>query len=264
MTLDITYPAENGAAGMARRLDALCADAESRGARRLQHHHPVRPHGERRPHPDPVAARHRGRASSPDPPGPAHLGRPRRRNRRAARGASLRLPRRLRRRGDQPLSRLRDAGRDAGRSAAEARRDGNRQALHQGDRQGHPQGDVQDGHLDLPVLLRRADFRRRRPEGRFRRASISPAPRPASKASASREIAEETVRRHRDAFGDAPVYANALDVGGEYAVPHARRGPRLDRRARSSDAAARRARQLAYETVSRLRRAINEQSRAAR
>src|SRR5207253_613999 len=30
------------------------------------------------------------------------------------------------------------------------------------------------------------------------------------------EIAEETVRRHRDAFGDAPIYENALDVGGEY------------------------------------------------
>jgi len=31
------------------------------------------------------------------------------------------------------------------------------------------------------------------------------------------EIAEETVRRHRDAFGDALHYKNALDVGGEYA-----------------------------------------------
>jgi glutamate synthase (NADPH/NADH) large chain len=31
------------------------------------------------------------------------------------------------------------------------------------------------------------------------------------------EIAEETVRRHTDAFGDAPVYKTALDVGGEYA-----------------------------------------------
>jgi glutamate synthase domain-containing protein 2/glutamate synthase domain-containing protein 1/glutamate synthase domain-containing protein 3 len=30
------------------------------------------------------------------------------------------------------------------------------------------------------------------------------------------EIAEETVRRHRDAFGDAPIYREALDVGGEY------------------------------------------------
>ncbi len=32
------------------------------------------------------------------------------------------------------------------------------------------------------------------------------------------EIAEETVRRHRDAFGDAPIYRTALDVGGEYAM----------------------------------------------
>jgi glutamate synthase (NADPH/NADH) large chain len=30
------------------------------------------------------------------------------------------------------------------------------------------------------------------------------------------QIAEECVRRHRDAFGDAPIYKNALDVGGEY------------------------------------------------
>ena len=59
--------------------------------------------------------------------------------------------------------------RDEGRPAAEARREGNRQALHQVDRQGHPQGDVQDGHLHLPVLLRRADFRRGRAEIRFRR-----------------------------------------------------------------------------------------------
>ncbi|WP_374304937.1 glutamate synthase large subunit [Methylocella sp.] len=31
------------------------------------------------------------------------------------------------------------------------------------------------------------------------------------------EIAKETVRRHEDAFGDSPVYRNALSVGGEYA-----------------------------------------------
>ena len=31
------------------------------------------------------------------------------------------------------------------------------------------------------------------------------------------EIAAETVRRHRDAYGDAPVYRNMLDVGGAYA-----------------------------------------------
>jgi glutamate synthase (NADPH) large chain len=31
------------------------------------------------------------------------------------------------------------------------------------------------------------------------------------------EIAEETVRRHHDAFGNSPVYRDSLDVGGEYA-----------------------------------------------
>jgi len=31
------------------------------------------------------------------------------------------------------------------------------------------------------------------------------------------EIAQETVRRHRDAFGNAPIYRHALDVGGDYA-----------------------------------------------
>jgi glutamate synthase (NADPH/NADH) large chain len=30
------------------------------------------------------------------------------------------------------------------------------------------------------------------------------------------QIAEEAVRRHRDAFGNSPVYRDALDVGGEY------------------------------------------------
>jgi len=32
------------------------------------------------------------------------------------------------------------------------------------------------------------------------------------------EVAEETVRRHRLAFSDAPIYRSALDVGGDYAV----------------------------------------------
>ncbi len=32
------------------------------------------------------------------------------------------------------------------------------------------------------------------------------------------EIAEETARRHRDAFSDAPIYKSMLDVGGDYAV----------------------------------------------
>jgi glutamate synthase (NADPH) large chain len=32
-----------------------------------------------------------------------------------------------------------------------------------------------------------------------------------------REVAQETVRRHRDAYGDAPIYKTMLDVGGQYA-----------------------------------------------
>src|SRR3569833_2700131 len=32
------------------------------------------------------------------------------------------------------------------------------------------------------------------------------------------EIAEETVRRHRAAFSDAPIYRSMLDVGGDYAI----------------------------------------------
>ena len=32
------------------------------------------------------------------------------------------------------------------------------------------------------------------------------------------EVAEETVRRHRDAFSEAPIYRSMLDVGGDYAV----------------------------------------------
>ncbi|HYD46512.1 MAG TPA: glutamate synthase large subunit, partial [Phenylobacterium sp.] len=31
------------------------------------------------------------------------------------------------------------------------------------------------------------------------------------------EVAEETVRRHREAFSDAPIYGDMLDVGGQYA-----------------------------------------------
>ncbi len=188
-----------------------------RGARRLQHHHPVRPQGRRRPHSDSGAARLRGGASSSHPQRLAHLGRAGGGDRRAARGASFRLPGRLRRGSDQPLSRLRDADRHEGRSAAEARREGSHQALHQVDRQRPAQGDVQDGHLDLSVLLRRADFRRRRPAPGLRRQIFHRHPYP-HRGRGLAEIAEEAVRRHRDAFGDSPIYASMLDVGGDYAV----------------------------------------------
>ncbi|MGY4380056.1 glutamate synthase domain-containing protein 1 [Bradyrhizobium sp. i1.3.6] len=73
----------------ARRALRACGSRRPRGR---QHHHPVRPHGRQRPGADPGTAGLRRRASSSDPRRTAHLGRPRRRIRRAARSASLRLP----------------------------------------------------------------------------------------------------------------------------------------------------------------------------
>jgi glutamate synthase (NADPH) large chain len=98
----------------ARRIVRACG---SRGPRRHQHRHPVRPHGGVGPDSDPLAAGLRRRASPSDPHGIAHFGRTGRRIRRAARGASFRLSGRLRRRGDQSLSGLRDHHRDEGPAA---------------------------------------------------------------------------------------------------------------------------------------------------
>jgi glutamate synthase (NADPH/NADH) large chain len=58
------------------------------------------------------------------------------------------------------------------------------------------------------------------------------------------EIAEEAVRRHRDAFTDAPIYRSMLDVGGDYAV-----------RVRGEDHV------WNAETVSRLQHAVRGNSR---
>ena len=43
------------------------------------------------------------------------------------------------------------------------------------------------------------------------------------------EIAEEAVRRHRDAFGDAPIYREHARRRRRICVPRARRGSRLER-----------------------------------
>ena len=76
---------------------------------------------------------------------------------------------------------------------------GGRQALHQVDRQGPAQGDVQDGHLDLPVLLRRADLRRRRPVLEVRRPRLL------------RHRDDDRGRRHgRDRRGDGAAPSRRL------------------------------------------------------
>ena len=186
VTLDITYARRPRRRRHGQGARHALQARRSRRARRREHHHPVGPRDGARPDSDPVAAGDERRASSSDPLRLAHLGRPRGRDRRGARGASIRDACRLRRRSDQSLSRLRDhrghAARD--RRGADGRRSG--QALHQGDRQGHAQGDVQDGHLHLSVLLRRADLRRGRLAVATSSPNISPAPTARSRASGSR------------------------------------------------------------------------------
>ena len=117
------------------------------------------------------------------------------------------------------------------------------QELRQGDRQGRAEGDVQDGHLHLPVLLRRADLRRRRPRERFRRQVFHRHDQLIEGVGLA-EIAEECVRRHRDAYrrcADLPRHARRRR---RLRLPPARRGARLDAADRGQPAA-RRARQSA-------------------
>ena len=90
--------------------------------------------------------------------------------------------------------------------------------LPQGGRQGHPEGDVQDGHLHLPVLLRRADLRRGRAVVGVRREMLHRHRDARSRASASREIAEEAVRAPPQRLWRQPdLSQDMLDVGGDYA-----------------------------------------------
>ena len=70
--------------------------------------HPQRSRRESRVRADPGAARGRGPASLSDPRRPAHARQPRARDRRGARGASLRAADRLRRQRDQSVRRVRD------------------------------------------------------------------------------------------------------------------------------------------------------------
>ena len=194
----------------------------SRGGRalgRLQHHHPVRSRDRSRPHPDPVAAGDERGAPSPDQAGPAHLRRPRRRDRRGARGASVRDARRLRCRGDQSLSRLRH------HRAASARRcstseiplkEAQKRYIKSIDKgllkvmskmgistyQSYCGAQIFDA-VGPEVVLREALFHRHaHPGGRRRPASDRARDRGAPPAQA---------------FGDVPHLDGMLDVGGEYA-----------------------------------------------
>ncbi len=110
--LDICYPAHVGRerhGGRAREPRRACGGRDPAG---LQHPDPVRPQRGAGRAADSRAARDRRRARAPGEEGPAHVGGPGRRDRLGARGASLRVARGLRRGGDPPVSRARDARAD--------------------------------------------------------------------------------------------------------------------------------------------------------
>src|SRR4051794_24245187 len=201
-TIDITWPVADGPEGMQARLANACDEAYDaieagvnililsdravgpqragrhagrrgepvrRGLRRdrgrRQHPHPVRPRGRAPARGDPGAAPGERRPPPPRPGGRPPARGPRARVGRAARGAPLRDADRLRRERGEPVRdarhhrRARRAGPD--RRGRRSRR--GRAPRGQGARQGPAQDDLQDGDLDDPVLLRRADLRGGRP-----------------------------------------------------------------------------------------------------
>ena len=117
--------------------------------------------------------------------GPAHLGRARRRDRRRARGPSFLRARRLRRRGDQPLSRLRDAARDdarAPRGASTTRRSStatSRRSTRASSRSWPRWASRPTSPIAAPRSSTRSACRA------TSSTATSPAPRPPSRASAS-------------------------------------------------------------------------------
>ncbi len=193
---------------------------------RLQHPDRVRPQGVGRADADPGAARDGGRAPAPGAQGPAHEHRPRRRDGLGARGPPLRAARGLRRRGDPPVPRARNA-RLARRRRARPGPAGIRVPLHQGDLQGALQGDVEDGHLHLPVVLRRADLRGGRPAARVRRQVLH--------RHREQRRGHRAVRGRRGGASPAPAGVRRRSAarararrGRRIPVPRPRRGAHVD------------------------------------
>ena len=214
------YPAEWGAQRHGAGARAPLRRRRGRGAQGLQHHHPHRPR-RRRGHASPIPALLATAAVH------HHLVRAGLRTRSglvietgsAREVHHFALPGRLRRRGDPSQPRLRDAARHPRRPAAEDRRQGGRQALHQGDRQGPAQGDVQDGHLHLPVVLRRADLRGRRPRReRFVDKYFTGTPHGGRGHRAWRKSPKRRCACTGSRYSDAPAAtATRSTPGGEYA-----------------------------------------------
>ncbi len=113
VTLPMLFKVAEGEAGLEKAVDALC-DAAAKAVREGASILVLSDRGVDADHvPDPQPAGDRRGASSPHPRGNAHAMRPGDRNRRSARIASFLPAHRLRRRGGQSLSGVRNPGRPA-------------------------------------------------------------------------------------------------------------------------------------------------------
>ncbi len=90
---------------------------------------------------------------------------------------------------------------------------GGREADRQGDRQGPAEDDLEDGDLDDPVLLRRADLRGGRTRAASSSTSTSPAPRRGSAALGSTSLVDRGAWSATSAPIRAPT-ARCCPVGG--------------------------------------------------
>ena len=173
-TIDTTWPVADGPAGPRARRRAHLRRG-GRGPRgRREHHRPLRSWRRARARADSVAARGLRAAPPSGSRGHAAAGGARRRVRRAAQRAERGRARRLRGGGRQPVPDARDARRARRSRAAAAGDDEGRGAAprDQGDRQGTAEDDLEDGHLDDPVVLRRAGLRGDRAFARARRPAF--------------------------------------------------------------------------------------------
>ena len=155
-----------------------------------------------RSRPDSQPPRHRRRAPPPRARRHPHPMRPDHRDGRSPRSAPHGAAARVRRRGDQPVSGVRDdRGADrAGRPRGPRRAEGHppsRSRPHQGG----AEGDVEDGHLDPAELSRRPDLRGGGVEQGVRRSLLH----------VDRVAARGNRRRHRRGGGEAAARAGVPD-----------------------------------------------------
>ena len=220
LELDITYPLAWGKEAVEARLASLCAQAEDA----VRAGYSIIVISDRLIERERVAipallalsAIHQHLVGE----GIAHQRGPGGGDRLGARGASLCAARRLRGRSGSSLPRHGDRcsiSRPRACSVRGRRQEGD-QELRQGDRQGPEEGDVEDGHLDLHVLHRRADLRGGGPgeiAGRqvFHRDHLH-----RSKASAcSRWPRRRSASTRRRSTTPTRCWPTMLDAGGEYA-----------------------------------------------